>query len=183
MQSVVHIAHRLYNGFMNKILKSLLIVLFILACLFAYKVYLSETVKSDDASLIDDSNSLDLQDNGASVDSSTASNVLLSKPWSWESTIYNDGKIIEPKNDKFKITFNADNTFSASTDCNGLGGEYSISDRNITFSNMVSTMMYCEGSLEQEFSKSLSNTDSYMITEKGQLVMMIKYDSGSVIFK
>jgi heat shock protein HslJ len=109
------------------------------------------------------------------------------KTWNWISTTYNDGKIIKPKNtDKFKLTFKnyeSGKTFSASTDCNGVGGEYVLNGNKITFDKMMSTLMYCEGSQEAEFSKSLSEVVSYFFTNKGELVLELKYDSGSMIFR
>jgi heat shock protein HslJ len=45
---------------------------------------------------------------------------------------------------------------------------------------MMSTRMYCEGSQEQLFSKMLENVSSYLFTDDGQLVLELKYDSGSI---
>lgn len=106
------------------------------------------------------------------------------KTWDWVKTVYSDDKIVTPKAlDKFKLTFKNDKTFSASTDCNGIGGEYVAKDMKITFEKMMSTLMYCEGSQEAEFSKMLTETGSYFFTSKGELVLNLKFDSGSVIFK
>lgn len=104
--------------------------------------------------------------------------------WNWIKTVYSDDKIVTPlKEKKFTLTFKNDNTFSATTDCNGVGGEYKTNDKNITFDKMVSTMMYCDGSQEAEFTKMLNETQSYMFTSKGELILMLKYDSGSVYFR
>ncbi len=106
------------------------------------------------------------------------------KQWNWESTQYSDDKIVKPlKEGKFTLTLRSDNTFSATTDCNGVGGGYTVKDNQITFDKMMSTMMYCDGSQESEFTKMLAETQSYMFTSKGELVLMLKYDSGSVIFR
>ena len=109
---------------------------------------------------------------------------LSMQTWNWVNTIYNNDTVITPKiSKKFKITFKSDKTFSASTDCNGVGGEYVVSGKNITLNKMVSTLMYCEGSQEQDFTKMLSEVQSYMFTSKGELVLILNYDSGSMIFK
>ncbi len=112
---------------------------------------------------------------------------LDTKTWTWISTTYSDGKIIKSKNlDKFKLTFKNNEggkTFSATTDCNGVGGEYIANGKSITFEKMISTLMYCEGSQEAEFSKALSQVSSYHFTDKGELVFDLKYDSGSMVFK
>ncbi|KND48797.1 MAG: hypothetical protein AB198_01095 [Parcubacteria bacterium C7867-003] len=107
------------------------------------------------------------------------------KTWEWVRTELNNGSVVKPKNpEKFKLTFNKDGkTFSASTDCNGVGGEYGTKGNMITFDRMMSTLMYCEGSQESEFSKMLQDTSSYSFTSKGELVLELKYDSGSVIFR
>ena len=106
------------------------------------------------------------------------------KTWNWINTIYSDDKIVKPiKADKFSITFKNNKTFSATTDCNGVGGEYAVNGNKISFTKMMSTLMYCDGSQESDFSKMLSETGSYMFTSKGELVLLLKYDSGSVIFK
>lgn len=105
------------------------------------------------------------------------------KTWTWVGTIYNDGKIIKPKQtDKFKLTLK-DKTFSASTDCNGVGGEYITKGQSITFDKMMSTLMYCEDSQETDFSKSLTQVSGYRFTSRGELVFDLKYDSGVMMFK
>ena len=114
----------------------------------------------------------------------TSKMTLEMKTWNWVRTELNDGSVVTPKDpEKFKLTFKKDKTFSASTDCNGVGGEYSTIDGKITFTKMMSTLMYCEGSQESVFSKYLENTASYFFTSKGELVLEQKFDSGVVIFR
>ncbi len=109
---------------------------------------------------------------------------LTMKTWNWVRSEYNDGKVVTPKKaDKFNLTFKSDKSFSASTDCNGVGGEYGIKGSSITFTKMMSTLMYCEGSQEAEFSKMLQDASSYHFTSKGELVLDLKFDSGVVIFR
>lgn len=106
------------------------------------------------------------------------------KKWSWVSTLYNDDTKIIPKNaNKFSLTFKNDGTFSATTDCNGVGGEYKVTKNKIVLDKMMSTLMYCEGSQEGEFSKALAEVDSYLFTSKGELVLELKLDSGTMLFK
>jgi heat shock protein HslJ len=106
------------------------------------------------------------------------------KKWSWVSTQYSDDKKILPKNlSSFSITFKNDGTFSATTDCNGVGGEYKATKNKIVLDKMISTLMYCDGSQEAEFTKALSQVDSYMFTSKGELVLELKLDSGTMLFK
>jgi heat shock protein HslJ len=106
------------------------------------------------------------------------------KKWNWVSTKYNDGKNIVPRTEnKFTLTFNKPNNFSASTDCNGIGGEYILSGNKISFERMMSTMMFCENSQENDFSKSLGEVESYYFTSKGELIFNLKLDSGTMIFR
>jgi heat shock protein HslJ len=109
---------------------------------------------------------------------------LSMKKWSWVSTQYSDDKKVLPKNlSSFSITFKNDGTFSATTDCNGIGGEYKVTKNKIVLDKMISTLMYCDGSQESEFTKALSGVSSYLFTSKGELVLELKLDSGTMLFK
>lgn len=106
------------------------------------------------------------------------------KKWNWISTQYEDGKVVKPiAMDRFALTFNDVKTFSASTDCNGVGGEYSVTGSNIKFERMMSTLMYCEGSQEQEFSKMIAEASAYKFTSKGELIFELKASKGSMTFR
>jgi len=107
------------------------------------------------------------------------------KTWNWVSAQYNEGREVRPKAGKnFTLTFGADGKFSATTDCNSMGGSYSTTSvKGITFSNIFSTLMFCQGSQEAEFSALLQNSDNYHFTSKGELILDLKFDSGSVVFK
>ena len=105
------------------------------------------------------------------------------KTWNWVHTTYSNDTTVTPKTNKFALTLKSDKTFSATTDCNGVGGEYAVSGNKITFTKMMSTMMYCEGSQEQDYSKMLSQVQSYLVTSTGELVLVLNHDSGSMIFK
>ncbi len=117
-------------------------------------------------------------------DADPARMTLEMKTWVWINTQYSDDKLVIPKiPDKFAITFKNDKTFSVTTDCNIVGGEYSINENKITFSKIMSTLMYCENSQESDFIKMIEQTQSYMFTSKGEMILFLKYDSGSVVFK
>jgi heat shock protein HslJ len=108
---------------------------------------------------------------------------LTMNTWNWVKTTYSNDTTVAPKKNKFALTLKADKTFSATTDCNGIGGEYTVNGNKITFTKMMSTLMYCEGSQEQEYSRMLSQIQSYMFTSKGELVFDLKLDTGSMIFR
>lgn len=104
--------------------------------------------------------------------------------WAWISTLYNDGKSVIPKKAKaFTLTFKKEGTFSATTDCNSMSGTYSIKGNKISFGQMASTMMYCDGSQESEFAKMLQESQIYHFTSKRELVFDFKFDSGVFIFR
>jgi heat shock protein HslJ len=102
--------------------------------------------------------------------------------WTWIQTTRTDGAPVVPKKKKFTITFKTDNTFSATTDCNGVGGEYTAKEDSITFSKMMSTLMFCEDSQEAEFSQMLSDARAYLFTTRGELVLRLA-DGASMTFK
>ena len=106
------------------------------------------------------------------------------KTWVWQSALYNDEREIRPKVEKqFSITFGNDGKFSATTDCNSMGGSYKVEGEKITFSQIFSTKMFCEGSQESEFASLLETASSFHFTSKGELILDLKFDSGSAIFR
>jgi heat shock protein HslJ len=106
------------------------------------------------------------------------------KKWEWVSALFEDGRTIMPKKaGAFTLSFENGNRFSASTDCNGVGGEYAAKDGIIAFEKMMSTLMFCEGSQEVEFSELLTNTSGYSFSSKGELLLHLKFDSGTVTFR
>jgi len=107
------------------------------------------------------------------------------KSWQWVKTSYNnDTEIVPAEIDAFTITFDDNGSFSATTDCNTLGGSYSLEGKQIVFGeDMFMTKMFCEGSQEQEFVALLGEVQSYFFTNRGELVFDLKFDSGSAFFK
>jgi heat shock protein HslJ len=104
--------------------------------------------------------------------------------WRWVRTTYNnDTEVLPHTENKFTLTFKNDKTFSATTDCNGMGGEYTVAGNKITFGKMMSTLMYCEGSQESDFAKMLTETQTFLFTGKGELVLGLKNDGGSMVFR
>ncbi len=111
-------------------------------------------------------------------------NLYMTK-WVWQKTIYNDDKIITPnKLGDFSISFNKNGSVFVDTDCNNMSGKFTNNkDKKISFSQMMSTLMYCEGSKEQDFAKMINEVDHYMFTGKGELILLLKNDSGSVVLR
>lgn len=63
----------------------------------------------------------------------------------------------------FTVEFNpGDNTFSCTTDCNTLGGAYSVTGSKITFSNIFGTMKACENmEMEHKMTEALQMTSTF----------------------
>lgn len=106
------------------------------------------------------------------------------KTWSWVTTVFNDNSAVTPKHlDIFKITFDAKNRFQAQTDCNSVGGEYVATADTITLKNMMSTLKYCENSQESDFTSMLSAVSSYHFTSKGELIIDLNNNAGTMYFR
>lgn len=52
---------------------------------------------------------------------------------------------------------------NGNTGCNGMGGNIETSGDSLRFVNIISTKMFCEGSLEPEFVKALDSINRYHI--------------------
>lgn len=109
---------------------------------------------------------------------------LTMKKWTWINAQYNDGRTVTPKKTlAFTLEFLPTGQFSATTDCNEIGGKYVAKNGVITFSEMISTKMFCEGSQETDFATLLTNSSGYHFTSKGELILDLKFDSGTVVFR
>jgi heat shock protein HslJ len=103
--------------------------------------------------------------------------------WNWISTTDKAGTNTVPKKaGVFTLTFKKDGSFSASTDCNGIGGSYVVNGSKITFSKMMSTLMYCEESQENLYKSIFEGATSFEFTTKGELVFTLK-DGGKAVFR
>jgi heat shock protein HslJ len=123
-----------------------------------------------------------VQDFEGEADTSVMS--LQMKTWEWISAELKDGSTVTPNNPgKFTLTFTTDGSFSATTDCNAVGGTFVSDEQTISFSDMMSTLMYCEGSQESTFTQLLTDTTSYNFTNRGELVLNLTSGNGSVTFR
>ena len=109
---------------------------------------------------------------------------LTMKTWVWQRAEYNDGRVVTPnKPNSFTVTFEATGSVAIGTDCNSVGADYRAEDGIIAFTNMRTTLMYCEGSQETEFVTLLADATTFHFTSRGELVFGLKFDSGTVIFR
>jgi heat shock protein HslJ len=106
------------------------------------------------------------------------------KPWTWIEALYNDGRVVTPERpDRFTLTLAPDGRFSATTDCNRLMGGYTASNGAIAFGDVGATRMFCERSQEGVFTGLLRETHRYHFTSRGELILELKFDSGTIRFR
>ena len=112
--------------------------------------------------------------------------VFAGPTWVWQETKYSDGLVVAPK-ERGVYTVRFDSTEGhvfGTTDCNGFSASYTSSAwGRLTFGPSLSTLMFCEGSQEPEFRKMIEESDRYIFTASGDLMLLLKMDSGSVLFK
>ena len=108
---------------------------------------------------------------------------LTTQNWTWLSTTYSGNNVIAPKvPSRFVMTFTKAGTFTSTTDCNNLSGNYGVKGNRISFFEMFSTQMYCEGSIEVDFVKTLSDSKDFKFSDKGVLTINLKSDEGIALF-
>jgi heat shock protein HslJ len=105
------------------------------------------------------------------------------KTWTWVHALYRDGRTVTPTQPgRFTLAF-LNGRFSATTDCNRMSGSYTTTKHTIAFGQMASTKMYCEGSQESAFASLLESAQGYHFTSKGELILDLKFESGSATFR
>lgn len=123
-------------------------------------------------------------DSSKSVNQDSSAPTLTSKKWTWVNTKMSDGAETLPSDPAaFTLTFQDDMRVLATTDCNNGNGSYELGpDNSLTFGPMATTMMFCEGSSQDAYFQQINNIGSYNI-ENGQLWLMLKFDSGTMVFE
>jgi len=64
-----------------------------------------------------------------------------------------------------------------------MAGSYATDETALTFSDIIATKKFCQDSQEQEFATMLSNTSHYHFSERGELILDLKFDSGTVTLR
>jgi heat shock protein HslJ len=93
-----------------------------------------------------------------------------------ESPTTSNGAVTPKTAGAFTLTFTGEGTVAIGTDCNSMSGTYEKAGsgsgkQSFSFGPIASTMMYCEGSQEQDFSGMLTKTNAYAFTSKGELLL------------
>jgi len=122
--------------------------------------------------------------NGDSEEVLTDKKSLVSTKWNWRQTNGPDQSILSnvPDNNPFVLTFSDETSFSSATDCNTMGGSYQSEADGLVFSDMFTTLMYCENSLEGEYGTQLREVEKYNI-EGIVLHLYLKENKGVMVFE
>jgi heat shock protein HslJ len=113
-------------------------------------------------------------------------NKLTSRPWQLtaitEKVPAFQGVILPEDQDRYGITFNDDETYYGTADCNRIAGTFKTPGRNgLTINPGVSTLALCpEGSYGDLFAHGLTQARSYDIA-KGVLTITLE-DGGTMVF-
>lgn len=102
----------------------------------------------------------------------------------WKLIAYGDSTnpTLALPNVETSINFETDGQFGGSVGCNTFGGEYKVNGSEIVFSDIFSTLMFCEGISEQEtmvlniFSNQTLNAEM-----NGDQLTLTSADGSSVI--
>lgn len=125
-----------------------------------------------------------VKEGGSYYDSQSYILNLSMKTWFWVKTQYSNDSVISPSNpEAFSLVFAEDGRLQVTTDCNGMRGDYKVEAHTIQFEQMMSTRKFCQDSQELMFAKMLEEVTSFLFTSKGQLVLLFKYDSGTMLFQ
>ncbi len=114
----------------------------------------------------------------------SVTNSLVGKEYRWLRTELKSNKVILPiTQGKFILTFSEDLKFTSLTDCNTNGGNYSLKEDKITFTDFVATRMYCENSQEEIFIRDLQKTVSFELLPDETLILNLPNNSGRMYFR
>ena len=109
---------------------------------------------------------------------------LTTKEWRWMRLVMNNGEtVISSQPEEYIIIFSDNGILSGKTDCNSISAQVKIKGDKLIFGPFISTRKYCENSQEDLFMNSLNEVESYTISDDNLLILKLKSDGGSIIFK
>lgn len=105
------------------------------------------------------------------------------KSWLWLYTHRANGPQTTPESfQKFTLNLTSQNTFTASADCNVVGGTYSAENGVITF-NALQGDLYCSRSEEGYFWEIIDKSDTYSFNDNNQLIFNFGNSGDYAVFK
>ncbi|MES2765279.1 MAG: META domain-containing protein [Bacteroidota bacterium] len=91
---------------------------------------------------------------------------LTGTSWELQGITMNGAAMQKPVNELFTLKFTANNHIEGTAACNGYGGDFKADAKNISFSNIISTMAYCgEQSLDQVYMRAMNSVKTYTHTD------------------
>ncbi len=116
-------------------------------------------------------------------DADPDSMTLAMKTWVWVRAVDGGNEVVPRQAEAFTLTFEA-GMFSATTDCNRIRGGYTALGNELAFAEaMAATRMFCADSQESAFTQLLAKTARYTFTARGELVLELAGDAGSMTFR
>lgn len=89
---------------------------------------------------------------------------LKNTKWAWQYTEKASGLRDTPSDaGQFILSFGANKDMSSTTDCNSISGTYATTGSSLRFGAFISTLMYCEGSLENLYRTDLEKVGMYAV--------------------
>ncbi|MBP9715027.1 MAG: META domain-containing protein [Candidatus Pacebacteria bacterium] len=161
---------------MKKILMSVIIIVVFIAVVY---MVVSKGERKDLGNNLQENNIVNNNTNGDVIYPTVVGNV-----WKWQGIIMSDDTTIVPaKPGVFTLTFSQEGQVSGTTDCNSFSGTYSVGeDGLVTWGAFASTKMFCENSQESVFLDKVANVDRIFFDEAGNLILLLKFDSGAIVF-
>jgi len=125
----------------------------------------------------------DLPSEGTEVTPPGAQVELTGTTWQWQYTEGPGRSILSnpPADNPFIITFGPDGSMSSQTDCNAMGGTYTVNGENLSFMDIFATQMYCENSLENEYQSQLILVEKFVL-EENVLQLQLEGGQGTMLF-
>lgn len=104
--------------------------------------------------------------------------------YAWNETVFADGERMAPRVPAtFQLALEADGTFRSTTDCNQMGGEYTVGEDNaISFTDIYMTEMFCPNSQESMYAAMLKAVERYTITDVGTLELQLEGGRAAMVF-
>jgi len=79
------------------------------------------------------------------------------------------------------ISFNADGNIKGNVGCNGFAGPYKISGNKIELGPLMSTEMYCEGTMDQEMAVLTPLNGTLTFESDGDILTIYSEDGNSAL--
>ena len=112
----------------------------------------------------------------------TNATTLAGTSWEWIKSVRAEDEGTIPPAGKFILTFDEDGTASSATDCNSMSGPYVVNGEVLSFGAMMSTLMFCDGSVETYYANYLALVNSYVI-DGTEMRLNLNRDAGTMYFK